>query len=232
MKPLKVLMMASYGLEPKHITLETLAVLKKCDVVYSDCLDGRKSDFIIKSCRHFESLRGGSPEETVSKVLAAFSASDTVGFVTYGNPFFLNDTAFRIKKKLEAARIKIKVLPAVSSFDSIVNLMDLNEFSRSGLRLVDAAAASVAPGGIAFTPNMDTLFFVVGGFNLGRGKDSRSAFLKGLGKFYPGKHPVSIINCPTVEKAEGRLVNTTVSGLKAALRRADDASTILVHAVK
>ena len=46
MKKRKTLIMASYGLEPKHITLETMAALKKCDAVFSHCLDGGKGDFI------------------------------------------------------------------------------------------------------------------------------------------------------------------------------------------
>jgi len=228
----KTLLFASYGLEPKHITLETLAALKKCGVVFSHCLDGGKGDFIAKACPNFKSLRGLSIEKTAARVKAAFSACDLVGFLTYGNPFFLNATAVLVKRAAEAAGIKVKVLPAVSSFDAIVNLMDLNEFSRAGLRLVDASAAAAKADGLTFTPEMDTLFFVLGDLDFSSGRGAGAAFLKGLGAAYPKDHPVSIINCPTIEDAEGRLVTAAVSRLKTAILKADKVSTILVPAVR
>lgn len=229
MKKTKTLIMASYGLEPKQVTLETMAALKECGVVFSHCLAGGKGGFISRSCAKFESLRGLSLAETAGKVKKAFSAHDTVGFLTYGNPFFLNATAALINTTMKADGVKVIILPAVSSFDAIINQMDLNKFSRTGLRLVDTAAAMKE---MMFTPEMDTLFFVIGDLNFKGNECYRTAFLKGLGKAYPGGHPVSIINCPTIEDASGRLIATTVSKLKTVFLKADKATTILVPAVQ
>lgn len=229
MKKRKTLIMASYGLQPKQVTLETLAGLKECGIVFSHCLDRGGNDLIARSCAKFEPLRGLSLDETAARVKKAFSTHDTVGFITYGNPFFLNATAAKINREMASAGVGVTVLPAVSSFDSIVNLMDLNKFSLAGLRLVDTAAAMKE---MRFTPEMDTLFFVVGDLNLKGNEKYRESFLGGLIKAYPGAHSVRIINCPAIEDAAGRVVATTVSELKTVFSKADKASTILVTAVK
>jgi precorrin-2 methylase len=228
-KTRKTLIIASFGLQPKHVTLETLAVLKKCGVVFSHCLEKGGKDLLARSCTEFESLRGLSLEETAGKVKKAFSAYDTVGFVTYGNPFFLNATTALINREMAGAGISVTVLPAVSSFDSIVNLLDLNKFSLDGLRLVDTAAAMKA---MRFTPEMDTLFFVVGDLNLKGNEKYRAAFLKGLEVNYPAQHPLTVINCPAPEAEAGRLLKTTVSKFKTVFSKVDIVSTILVRAVK
>ncbi len=227
-KKTKTLIIASYGLQPKHVTLETLAVLKKCGIVFSHCLDRGGKDLLARSCARFEPLRGLSLAETAGRVKKAFSSYDTVGFITYGNPFFLNATTALINKEMAAAGIAVAVLPAISSFDSIVNLLDLNKFSLNGLRLVDTAAAMEQ---MKFTPAMDTLFFVVGDLNLKGNEKYRAAFLKGLEENYPAKHPVTIINCPTIENDLGRLVKTSVSKFKTVFSKADLVSTILVPGV-
>ncbi|MBI4351884.1 MAG: hypothetical protein HY550_10620 [Elusimicrobia bacterium] len=229
MKKRKTLIIASFGLQPKQVTLETLAGLKRCGLVFSHCLERGGKDLLTRSCPGFVSLRGLSLAGTAAKVKKAFSSFDTVGFITYGNPFFLNATAALINKEMAAAGINVTVLPAVSSFDSIVNLLDLNKFSLNGLRLVDMAAAMKA---LRFTPEMDTLFFVAGDLNLkGNGK-CRSAFLGGLEENYPAGHPVTVINCPTIEDDAGRVIKTTVSKFKTVFPKVDIVSTILVPAVK
>lgn len=229
MKKAKTLIVASFGLQPKHVTLETLAVLKKCGLVLSHCLDKGGRDLLARSCPNFESLRGLSLSETAAKVRKAFSAHDTVGFITYGNPCFLNATTALINKEMAAAGIEVAVLPAVSSFDTIVNQLDLNKFSLNGLRLVDTAAAMKE---MKFTPAMDTLFFVVGDLNLKGNEKYRAAFLKGLSENYPATHPVTVINCPTIEHEAGRLLETTISKFKTVFPQADLVSTILVRAIK
>ena len=228
MKKEKRLVICSYGLEPKHITLETLAALKKCGAVFSHSLEGGSGDFIAQSCAQFENLRGLDGPGIAARLKEAFEEHDTVGFLTYGNPFFLNAATVLIKAGMAAAKVKVSVLPAVSSFDSIVNLLDLNKFSLTGLRLVDAAASLAA---LLFTPEMDTLFFSAGVLGPGRGNKRRAEFLKGLAAAYPGGHPVSIVNCPCIGNASGRLIKTTVSRLGGVFAKVNNVSTILVPAV-
>ena len=225
MKKEKRLIICSYGLEPKHITLETLAALKKCGAVFSHSLEG--GGLVARSCKKFECLRGLTAAGITARLKEAFADHDTVGFLTYGNPFFLNATTPLIMAGMAAAGVKVSVLPAVSSLDSIVNLLDLNKFSLTGLRIVDLAACM---DDLRITPEMDTLFFVAGDLNL-KGKEKyREAFCKGLAAAYPGVHPVAIVNCPSIEDAGGRLIKTTVSKLRGAFSKVDKASTIFVPA--
>ncbi len=228
MKKEKRLVICSYGLEPKHITLETLSALKKCGAVFSHSLEGGTGDFIARSCAEFESLRGLSAPGITARLKKAFADHDTVGFLTYGNPCFLNATTALIKTGMAAAGVKVGVLPAVSSFDSIVNLLDLNKFSPAGLRLVDVAAPMDS---MRFTPEMDTLFFVAGDLRPEGNNKYRESFLRGLAAAYPGAHPVKIVNCPCIGNASGRLIKTTVSRLGGVFGKVDKASTILVPAV-
>lgn len=228
MKKEKTLVICSYGLEPKHITLETLAALKKCGAVFSHSLEGGTGDFIAQSCAEFVSLRGLSAPGITARLKKAFADHDTVGFLTYGNPCFLNATTALIKAGMAAAGVKVSVLPAVSSFDSIVNLLDLNKFSLAGLRLADVAASMDK---MRFTPELDTLFFVAGDLAPKRNNRFRASFLKGLAAAYPAGHPVIIINCPCIGNASGRLIKTAVSKLGGVFAKVDKASTIFVGAV-
>jgi hypothetical protein len=98
----------------------------------------------------------------------------------------------------------------------------------TGLRVVDLAACMDA---LRITPEMDTLFFVAGDLNLKGNGRYRASFLKGLAAAYPGAHPVTILNCPSIKDVSGRLVRTTVSGLGGVFAKVDKASTIFVGAV-
>ncbi|OGS28573.1 MAG: hypothetical protein A2218_05015 [Elusimicrobia bacterium RIFOXYA2_FULL_53_38] len=228
LKKEKTLIIASYGLKPKQITLETLSALKKCGMVFSHSLESGCGDFIAQSCAGFESLRLLTGAAIAARLEKAFIDHDVVGFLTCGNPFFLNATTALIKNSMAAAKVQVHVLPAVSSFDSIVNLLDLNKFSLNGLRVVDTAASMED---MRFTPEMDTLFFVAGDLNLKGNNKPRAAFLKGVASVYPGAHPVNIINCPSIDDAPGRLINTTVAEFAGVFSKVNKASTILVPAV-
>ncbi len=229
MKRTKTLIIASCGLEQKHITLETMGALKKCGTVFSHCLDAADGGFIAKACARFESLREVPRYGMAARLKEAFREHDVVGFLTYGNPLFLNRTTARLTGEMAASGIRVTVLPAVSSFDSIVNLMDLNIFSPAGLRLVDTGPAVKD---LKIAAEMDTLFFVAGELNAPGCERARGIFLKKLEAAYPGRHPVFLINLPCIGSEPERLVKTTVSGLKTVLSGADRLTTILVRAYR
>ena len=228
MKEEKTLYIFSYGLRPSQITLETLAALKKCDLVFSHSLEGGTGDFISKACKEFRLLRELNQRQIVSSVKKAFLTCRTVGFLTYGNPFFLNATTALINTEMKRAGICVRVMPAVSSFDAIVNLMDLNKYSTSGLRLVDVAAVMED---IPLTPEMDTLFFVIGDLNLKRNCRHREKFFKNLKKTYPGIQSCVLINCACIGDGSGRLIKTSVARLNKAFNKVDKVTTLFIPAV-
>jgi len=229
MKKEKLLYIFSFGMKPSQITLETLAALKKCDVVFSHCLDGREGDFISGACKEFRMLRGLNGLQISGLVKKAFLTRATVGFLTYGNPFFLNATTALINAEMKKAGICVRVIPAVSSFDAIINLMDLNRYSTSGLRLVDVAAVRKD---VPLTPEMDTLFFVIGDLNLKGNGRYREKFFEKLKKTYSREHSVFLVNCARIGAESGRLMRTSVARLKKTFNKADEVTTLFIPAVK
>ena len=221
----KKLIIASYGLEPKHITLETLSALKKCSALFSHSLGAGSETLVSKLCPELRALKKMPQAGIARELKKAFSKHGTVGFLTYGNPFFLNFTAALLAREMSAIGVEVRVLPAVSSFDSIVNMLDLNKFSLKGLRLVDIAACMED---VALTPDMDTLFFMVGDLNLkGNGK-FRSVFLKELSSAYPAANPVFLINCPSIENSYGRIIATSIGSLARSFSGVDKATTMFI----
>ncbi|OGS61284.1 MAG: hypothetical protein A3J79_07925 [Elusimicrobia bacterium RIFOXYB2_FULL_62_6] len=229
MKNEKNLVIASYGLEPGQITIETLAALKACDTVFSPSLAGRAGNFIAKACPGFKPLKNRSQAGTVLAVKKAFLKAGSVGYLTYGNPLFLNFTAGRLIKEMEKAGVRIRVLPAVSSVDSIINLLFRDGFSAAGLRLVDVSACARS---MRFAPEMDTLFFLAGEPGFKGDKKLSAAFLKGLAKAYPADHPVSLIDCPCIGEPAGRLLEGRIGGLAKMFPKAGKATTVFVPALR
>ncbi|MCX5784332.1 MAG: SAM-dependent methyltransferase [Elusimicrobia bacterium] len=227
-KKRKTLYIFSYGIRPSQITLETLSALKKCDLVFSHSLEGGAGDFISGACKEFRMLRELDQRQTVNSVKKAFLTRGTVGFLTYGNPFFLNATTALINMEMKRAGICVRVMPAVSSFDAIINLMDLNKYSASGLRLVELATVMED---VPLTPEMDTLFFVVGELNLKENDRHRERFFEKLKKTYPGAQAAVLINCACIGDESGRLIKTSVARLKKAFGRADKVTTLFIPAV-
>jgi uncharacterized protein YabN with tetrapyrrole methylase and pyrophosphatase domain len=223
----KTLYIFSYGLRPSQITLETLSALKKCDLVFSHSLEGGAGDFISGACKEFRMLRGLNQRQIAGSVRQAFRTRGTVGFLTYGNPFFLNATTALINAEMKRAGVCVRVMPAVSSFDDIINLLDLNKYSTSGLRLVDAA---VVMEDIPLTPEMDTLFFVIGVLNLKENSRHREKFFKKLSKIYPGAQAAVLVNCACIGDESGRLIRTSVARLKKAFNKVDKVTTLFIPA--
>lgn len=229
MKKKKTLYIFSYGLKPSQITLETLSGLKKCDIVFSHCLSQGPGNFISKACKEFRMLEKLGVSRISEEILKAFLTRETIGFLTYGNPFFLNATTARINKVMKKAGIGVQVLPAVSSFDSMINLMAQNKYSAYGLRLVDVAFVL---RDVPLTPEMDTLFFVVGDLNLKGNELLRDKFLNKLKRTYPETQEAVLINCADITDESDRQLKTSVARLKKDFHGADKATTLFIPAVK
>jgi len=174
---------------------------------------------------------GKTPAETAAGITAALKTGGTAAFLTYGNPFFLNTAAGLLKAGLEKRGVAVEVLPAVSSFDAMVNLLDLNEFSPAGMRLIHAGLSG---GEITFFPEMDTMVFMMDNLNRVEKPEHagvKAKFLGNLAAAYPPGHPVYIVNAPFMEDAKGRVVRSTVKKLKRDFARADKNSTLFIPGI-
>lgn len=223
----KELLICSFGLKPAHVTAETLSELKRCDAVFTHCLDEATAAFLRPFCRELHFLRDLTPARIAARLMSYLSGGGRAAFVTYGNPLFLNVTTRRVAARVEAAGAAVRVLEAVSSLDALVNALDLNRFSVAGLRLVDLSACDCLP---AITPDMDTLFFMASDLNMPAYSRARPRFLAALLKAYPPGHRAVLADCDNFRP--GRLLESSVKGLAADIKKAGVATTLFVPAVQ
>jgi hypothetical protein len=226
---MKKLYIFSYGLYPAQITLETLAAMRGCGAVYTHCLDKATAVQFERLAPGLRLTAGLSREETARAAVAALDRHDTVGFLTYGNPLFLNQTAAEVMKAAAARKAEVTVLGAVSSFDALVNLFDLNKYSHPGLRVVDTANSM---GRHKFTPDMDTLFFVPDSLNLPRNAAHKKTFLARAAAAYPAAAPVFLADCASISGRKPAVIKGKISGLAALLKKLNERHTVFIPAVK
>ena len=226
---MKKLYVFSYGLYPEQVTLETLTAMSRCGAVYSHCLDKATAEQFSRLAPGLKLTTGLDREQTAKATVSALDRHDTVGFLTYGNPLFLNQTAAEVMKAAAGKKAAVTVLAGVSSFDALVNLFDLNKYSPRGLRLVDAASSLDSP---YFTPDMDTLVFVPDVLNQPGRAGSRKAFIAAARKAYPPSAPLYLADCASISSREAGSVKGKISGLAALLKRVNERHTIFIPAVQ
>ncbi|MDD2805337.1 MAG: SAM-dependent methyltransferase [Elusimicrobiales bacterium] len=226
---MKKLYIFSYGLYPGQVTLEALAAMKECGAVYTHCLDEATAARFAGLAPGLKLNTGLDREATAKAAVAALAKFDTVGFLTYGNPLFLNQTAAEVMKTAAAKKAAVRVFAAVSSFDALVNLFNLNKFSPRGLRIVDAAAAIDAPH---FTPDMDTLVFVPDVLNLKPNAAAKKKFIAAARAAYPPSAPVYLADCASISASEAKVLKGTIGALAALLKQVHERHTIFLPAVK
>lgn len=224
---MKKLYIFSYGLHPGQVTLETLAAMRECGAVYSHCLDAAAKEQFSRFARRLTAVDGRDRRGAAKIVVRALEKYDTVGFLTYGNPLFLNRTADELMAAA-GKKAEVKVFAAVSSFDGLVNMFNLNKLSPAGLRVADTAALLHKP---VFTPDTDTLFFVPYALNLPGNETCRAAFAAGLRAAYPPSAPVYLAECGA-GSAKDKAVKGRVSDIAALLAKLNERHTIFVPAAR
>jgi precorrin-6B methylase 1 len=226
---MKKLYIFSYGLYPGQLTLETLAAIRQCGAVYSHCLDKTSARQFAKLVPGLELTAGLDRRATAQAAVSALDRHDTVGFLTYGNPLFLNQTAAEVMKAAAAKKAAVSVFAAVSSFDALVNLFGLNKYSPRGLRLVDAAASLDDP---FFTPEMDTLIFVPDVLNLPENAGRKKQFVAAALKAYPRSAPVCLADCASISSHPAKVIKGKIIGLPTLLKKVNERHTMFIPAVK
>jgi hypothetical protein len=224
---MKKLYLFSYGLYPGQVTLETLAAMKECGAVYTHCLDKGTAARFARLAPGLKLNSGLDRKATALAAAAALGRHETVGFLTYGNPLFLNQTAAEVIKAAAEKGAAVSVFAGVSSFDALVNLFNLNKFSPRGLRLVDAAASVDAP---SFTPDMDTLVFVPDVLNQRANAAAKKEFIAAAKRAYPGTAPALLADCASISRRSPEVIKGNISGLAALLKKVNERHTLFIPA--
>ena len=224
---MKKLYIFSYGLYPWQMTLETLAAMRECGAVYSHCLDAHTERQFLKIAPGLKLTAGLDRDAAVRAAVQGLKKHDVVGFLTYGNPLFLNRSAAELAAAA-GKKAKVSVFAAVSSFDALVNLFDLNSFSTRGLRLVDTASSLDQPD---FTPDIDTLFFVPYALNRPANTAAKKKFIAAAARAYPESAQVYLADCASVVCRSPRVVKSSMGGFGRLLSGLNERHTLFIPAV-
>ncbi|MCG2725998.1 MAG: SAM-dependent methyltransferase [Elusimicrobia bacterium] len=224
----KELIICSLGLFKNQCTLEVLAHIKTCDIVFSHMLDGEISRFLKKLSVRIKIIKNLKPDKTAQAVVSAFKEFDKICFLTYGNPMFLNATTGYLKKEALKTGVKIIVLNAVSSFDAIISLLGLCKFSDIGIRVVDIASCIKD---VVVTPEMDTLFFMAGDLNLKGNEKYKNNFIKKLMAAYTQSAEFFMIDTKSIATNSDTLIKGNISDLDKYFSKVNERTTLFLPAI-
>lgn len=225
---MKKLCIFSYGLYPEQITLETLAAMRECGEVYSHCLDAATARQFLRYAPGLKLTSGLDRRATAEAAVRGLGVHDTVGFLTYGNPLFLNQTAAELMAAARRKGVRVRVFAAISSFDALVNLFNLNKYADGSLRVADTATLIYKP---LFTPGTDTLFFVPDVLNLPANAALKKKFVASAKKAYPPSAPAYLADCASISSREATVLKGRISALPALLAKLNERHTLYIPAV-
>ncbi len=225
----KTLCIFSFGLKPSQITEETAAAIKGCAEVYCSCLDGQTAKFFSRYCPDIKLSADCSFPKTIKAVLKAFKRRDTVGFLTYGNPLFVHPPTVDLAAAARRRKIQVRIFDAVSSLDSLVNIFGA-DYTLFDLRLVVASTFHGESRGF-FTPQLDTMFFVIYLIACEAGPELRARFIKAAARAYPAHAPAFLAECDSIS-GKKNIIKGCVGDLEQLLGRANNRHTLFIPAVK
>jgi len=125
----KKLYIASIGMNFEDISIKTLNLIKKSDLVISDFLT-LKNDTIIKKLNknliiinpYLPKNLSESVEYLHKTIIEYFRKYRTVLYLTHGNPLYLNKRNILLYHKLKN-EVETQTIPSVSSFDYIIDII-------------------------------------------------------------------------------------------------------------
>lgn len=218
MKGKKYFFSIGYGIKPDQITLETLHILKSCDLVYM--LPDRNISYFRKFSANIEVLPG-SAKRTLPRLLAAkLKLHDKIAFLSYGNPVFINSDTASFSKYDFGPGVTVRHVEAVSSFDALLTYFNLNNshagrFLSGGIHLIEAEAVVI--GKAALDPNNETCIYslqwLLNGGNM-------SSFMRKVKKAYTPEAELYLFSA-YANSSSSVSIPATIKSLPALLKEQD-----------
>jgi len=225
----KNLYIFSYGLSFSQITLETIAVFKKCDIVYCPVMDKITAEHFTEMFPELgpkiKPFKLSRQKETERIVLGAFRSSNTVGFLTFGNPAFLNGNLHELAGAAARKGIRTAFFSAVSSIDALITLFKLN--IENELRLIDISRIRETT---VLTPDINTMFFSVNRLNFPEESKRKKMFLTKIAGAYAPDSPVYLAACCANMDNSASVLTGTAGALKSMIAKADPRQTLFIPA--
>ncbi|MGC9070595.1 MAG: SAM-dependent methyltransferase [Elusimicrobiales bacterium] len=135
---MKKLYICGYGLTEDDISLKTLRILEKSDIIISPSLDKHNfiSRYLLKlSKKTIVNVRNLPPEKIISKILNTLNKFDIVSLLVYGNPLFMNIITEMLIKRIK--NTEIVTIPAISSFDLMFHVIPMLNISSEKIVLLN-----------------------------------------------------------------------------------------------
>lgn len=209
-----------------HISNEAKQTLKSCRVVYVLSPDSIALDLIkeispatrLIDCSPYYDAEDARPkvyDNIANDIIKDSDNYTNTGIAVYGNPMFLVSAVEKIIDKAELNGVKTKVIPAISSFDTL--LADLKLDLGYGVTMLDASL--LLSSNINVETKLPLLIFQVaniGSIDVERGEIKRER-LKPLEEYLKGIYPPDQ-KCTFVVSSKGvfdpgYIVETTISDL-------------------
>lgn len=232
------LALCGFGLDLKQMTLETLEVIKGCDVLCTDALDEPTLGPLKGLCADIRCLRDlvkdADPRvaavRKVELVLGLVAQGKEVVVLNYGHATFLSSLSQGLIAACRDRGVPYRIFNAVSSLDAVLVSLELSALW-SGLHIYDADDFGGTLSVLALQPAVPTIIVKVGYLLKAHQKDRLEFFLARLGEYYPPEHPVTLVVSPWLADGRGELREAPLRGLKAALSGPNEFVTLYLRPV-
>jgi Protein containing tetrapyrrole methyltransferase domain and MazG-like (predicted pyrophosphatase) domain len=190
----------------EQTTLETLEVFKRARIIFHLTSYHQR---LRKFCKQVIDLEKeywtGELDTDVYARLARIVLDEArrgprVVMVGDGHPAYYDDVTWDIYRQGKRRGLNVRILPAISSIDSMAVHCGL-EINSNGLQILDAT--SIVAATQELNPYLDTLIMQIGWFGtsltseISHSKKGRfNPLIKYLSRFYPKNHRVSIMSAP------------------------------------
>jgi uncharacterized protein YabN with tetrapyrrole methylase and pyrophosphatase domain len=133
---------------PDHVTLQATRAMARCSQIYSLIQESPHLWMPPHKGRHIEvidvrnwyvegEVRIRNYNNVAQTIFRAVSPSESVGYVTYGNPMAYDSVAQNLVQLTIDAGLSVQVVPGVSSIDTV--LCDLRLDMAPGIQVFDAS---------------------------------------------------------------------------------------------
>jgi uncharacterized protein YabN with tetrapyrrole methylase and pyrophosphatase domain len=192
---------------PEHLTLETIAILEKCNSVYTiasylaneqNTPPSLKSK--IKNLWHLyqpDRLRRYNYKAMTEAIINAAYKESPIAYLASGNPVVFDSVTQWIIESAKEQNLTVKVFPSISSIDTI--MVDLKYEVAPGLQIYDASMLI----GLNLKPQINISCIILQISTFGTSyttayripkKDFLAPLKTYLMQFYPASHQVHLIN--------------------------------------
>ena len=218
------LVLCSYGLTIHQLTLETLAALRGCDIVYCQSLSDDSKRALERTCPPIEALNDRGMDDVVELLISQVRRGRKVAYLTYGDPMILNHCCERLAARCEREGLEYRIYPGISYLSKLFCALRLATMSAAGVYV-----SWTGSEGDGFNVNVPALVFLFG--TKSNEGESVDRLIGQLQRVYPEEHEVDVLSCVHPDPGGLRRKTYRVGELRRAWDESDSQSTLYIPAV-